>query len=163
MKQYYSLKTWLVLTFLLFSALQSHADEPATLLIHFADGTTTAIQLYTRPQITFVGDRVNIKSTVAEFSYPATDVLRFNYSINGEIVGVTQPKASSEIYRQEGERLTFDPSIPASSIQLFAEDGKRIPVNLATTAGRLILSITNLPAGVYMLSVNGRTSKIVKR
>ncbi len=163
MKQFYPLKKWLALTILLLSAFQSHADEPSTLLIHFADGTTTAIQLYTRPQITFVGDRVNIKSTVAEFSYPATDVLRFNFAVNGEIVRINDSKAVQDIYFQEGETIIFDASVPSSAIQLFAEDGKRMPVSIKTANGRPTLTITNFPSGVYMLSVNGRTSKFVKR
>ena len=145
------------------SALPCRAAEPNSLCIFFADGTSTSIQLYTRPRVTFEGDGVCIRSSVAEFSYPASDVLKFHYRVNDITVGVDDAEATKEAFRQEGENITFDATIPASAIQLFAEDGKRVPVSLATTAGRPTLSITNLPAGVYMLSVNGRTSKFVKR
>lgn len=142
--------------------LAAAAQEPNKLHIHFADGTTTAIELYTRPQVTFEGDRVVVASPVATMSYAAADVLRFTYSINGEMVGVQSPE-SKDLYRNDGEQLTFDAAVSASSVQLFAEDGKQMPVSLTTANGRASLSLSSLPAGVYVLKVNGRTSKIVKR
>ena len=139
--------------------LAAAAQEPNKLHIHFADGTTTAIELYTRPQVTFEGDRVVVASPVATMSYAAADVLRFTYSINGVPNSIGEVQASPA----EGEQLTFDAAADASSVQLFAEDGKQMPVSLTTVNGRASLSLSSLPAGVYVLKVNGRTSKIVKR
>lgn len=136
------------------------AANPVTLNIHLADGTVQSVQLYTRPQVTFEDDRVVFTSPVATFSYDAKQVLRFTYS------GIQSDKASfpqaKDLFRQQGEQLLFDPSVKTSAIHLFTEDGRRLPVSLVTSNGRPSLSLKSLPAGVYVLSVNGQTSKLMK-
>ena len=148
--------------FILLASTTVMADDPVVLNIHLSDGTIQSIQLYTRPQVTFEGDRVVFTSPVATFSYDAQQVLRFTYSGGTLPNRVTTPEAQ-ELYRQTEESLFFDAKVKASDIQLFAEDGKRMSVNVQTTNGRACLSIKNLPAGIYLLKVNGRTSKILKQ
>lgn len=143
-------------------AVPSWADDPVTLNIHLADGTVQAVQLYTRPRLTFEGDRVVFTSPVATFSYDAQQVLRFTYS-GGNLPDKVASPSSHDLFRQTGEQILFDAKVKASDIQLFTEDGKLLPVSLTTTNGRTTLSLTNLPAGVYVLSVNGQTSKVVKK
>ena len=144
------------------SSVAALADNPVTLNIHLSDGTVQSIQLYTRPQVTFEGDRVVFTSPVATFSYDAQQVLRFTYSGGSLPDKVTSPE-TKELYRQTDEQFIFDAKVKASDIQLFSEDGKRMPVNLKRSGNHATLSLTSLPAGVYMLSVNGRTSKVVKK
>ena len=138
------------------------ADDSVTLNIHLSDGTVQSIQLYTRPLVTFEGDKVVFTSSVATFTYDAQQVLRFTYSGGTLPDKVTSPE-TKDLYRQTDEQLIFDAKVKASDIQLFSEDGKCMPVNVQTSNGRPAFSLKNLPAGVYMLSVNGRTSKVVKK
>ena len=144
-----------------FFAANVAAGTPVTMTLHHADGTTTSVQLYTRPQVTFAGDQVVIKSPVATMTYAAADVLRITYG--GDIpVRVDDPRAEQPYTEQDGA-LVFDANVKAADVQLFAEDGKRLPVSVRTANGRPSLSLASLPAGVYVLSVNGRTSKFVKK
>lgn len=138
------------------------ADGPVQLNIHLADGTVESIQLYTRPQVTFESDRVIFTSSVATFSYDAQQVLRFTYSGGSLPDKVASPDAG-DLFRQQGEQILFDAKVKASDVQLFGEDGKRLPATIQTANGRPSLSLKHLPAGVYVLSVNGRTSKVVKK
>ena len=138
------------------------AGGPVTLNIHLADGTTQSVQLYTRPQVTFEGDRVVFTSPVVTFSYDAQQVLRFTYSGRDMPTGIAEADAGTP-FSQQGEHLLFDASVKVADIQLFTDDGKRLPVSLQTDGGRPVLSLSALPAGVYLVSINGRTSKIVKR
>ena len=138
------------------------ADDSVTLNIHLSDGTVQSIQLYTHPQVTFEGDKVVFTSPVATFTYDAQQVLRFTYS-GGSLPDKVSSPESKELYRQTDEQLIFDAKVKASDIQLFSEDGKRMPVSLQRSGNHATLSLTTLPAGVYMLTVNGRTSKVVKR
>lgn len=131
-----------------------------TLHVWKADGTTTDIRLYTRPLVTFEGDKVVITSPVATFTYDAREVLRFTYS--GTETAVRRPKGDAS-YRQEGKLLIFDAKVKSSEIHLFSEDGKRLPTRVQNVHGRPTLSLSTLAAGVYVLSVNGQTSKILKR
>lgn len=162
-RHYLTIRLATLLAAMLLAASPQARAESNSLLIHFADGTSASIQLYTRPRVTFEGDRVCVRSSVADFSYPAAEVLRFQYRVNDHTVGADAPEAAGETFRQEDGNITFDASVPAAAIQLFAEDGKLMPVSLATANGRSVLSLSPLPAGVYVLKVNGQTSKIVKR
>ena len=139
------------------------AGEPVVMNIHHADGTTTAVRLYTRPQVTFSGDQVVVKSPVATMTYAATDVLRITYGGDIPVPNAIGAPHAEQAYTEQDGALVFDASVRPSDVQLFAEDGKRLPVSVRTVNGRPSLSIASLPAGVYVLSVNGRTSKFVKR
>ena len=152
----------MLMALLMLSATSAMADEPVMLNIHLADGTTQSIQLYTRPQVTFEGDCVVFTSPVASFSYDAQQVLRFTYS-GGNLPDKVSSPASQNLFRQQGEHILFDAKVKTSDIQLFTEDGKRLPANVQTANGRPSLSLKHLPAGAYVLSVNGQTSKVVKR
>ena len=147
---------------MLLASVTVMADGPVQLNIHLVDGTVESIQLYTRPQVTFESDRVIFTSSVATFSYDAQQVLRFTYSGGSLSDKVASPDAG-DLFRQQGEQILFDVTIKASDVQLFSEDGKRLPATIQTANGRPSLSLKHLPAGVYVLSVNGRTSKVVKK
>lgn len=137
------------------------ANEPVTLNIHLSDGTVQSIQLFTRPLVTFEGDKVVFTSPVATFSYDAQQVLRFTYS-GASSDKVTSPKAN-DLYRQDDEKLIFGARVKTSDIQLFTEDGKRLPISLQSSDNHAILSLSSLPTGVYILCVNGQKSKVVKK
>ena len=158
----FALRLFAVVFFLLSISIAVMADEPVTLNIHLSDGTTQSIMLYTRPQVTFEGDRVVFTSPVATFSYDAQQVLRFTFSGSTKPDRVTAPDAY-DLYRQTEEQLIFDAKVKASEIQLFREDGMRMSIDVKTSDGRPTLTIKNLPAGIYLLKVNDRTSKILKK
>lgn len=158
----YALRLFAMVAFLLTISTAVMADEPVTLNIHLSDGTIHSILLYTRPQVTFEGDRVIFTSPVATFSYDAQQVLRFTYSGSAKPDRVTAPDAS-DLYRQTEEQLIFDSKVKASDIQLFTEDGKRMSISVKPSGGRPCLSIKNLPVGIYLLKVNDRTTKILKK
>ena len=158
----YALRLFAVVVFLQNISTAVMADEPVTLNVHLSDGTTQSILLYTRPQVTFEGDRVVFTSPVATFSYDAQLVVRFTYSGSKKPDRVTAPEAY-EPYRQTEEQLIFDAKVKASDIQLFREDGMRMSIDVKNSDGRPSLSIKTLPSGVYLLKVNDRTSKILKK
>lgn len=138
------------------------AQSTSGLVIHFADGTTQTVQLYTQPLVTFEEGFVKVVSPVATMSYEAKDVLRFTYEGYPMSDGV-EAALAADTYRHEGEQLVFDARVQPSDIQLFSDDGKHIPASISVVGGRPVLSISSLPAGIYLLSVNGRTSKLLKR
>lgn len=144
-------------------AAPASAGTPVTMTLHHADGTTTTVSLYTRPQVTFVGEQVVIKSPVATMTYAAADVLRITYGGDIPVLNSIGSPNAEQPYTEQDGALVFDANVKAADVQLFAEDGKRLPVSVRTANGRPTLSLASLPAGVYVLSVNGRTSKFVKK
>ena len=141
-------------------ALPSKAQGHATLVLHHADGTTTDVQLYTQPQVRFEGDRVLITSTVLDMDYAKEDVITFTYKGNGTGIGI--PKAEAD-YSQEGDCMVFHGIASTSKVAVYNSNGIRVPARLSAAGDDVTLSLSSIPQGVYILSVNGKTSKFMKR
>ena len=130
-----------------------------TLVLHHADGTTTDVELYTQPRIEFQNDRVLITSPVLSMDYAKTDVLRFTYKGSGTAVNV--PKAEADMSR-DGDRLVFHNVNTADQVAVYTANGIRVPVTITRRGTDVSLPLSQIPQGVYLLSVNGRTSKFTK-
>lgn len=143
-------------------ALPLFSAERVMLNIHLSNGTVQSVELYTRPQVRFDGDRVVFSSPVANFSYEAQQVLTFTYSGGSLPTKVVDPK-SQELFKQNDERIIFDAKVTASSIKLISEDGKLVRVDVTSLNGHPSISLKEIPKGVYVLSVDGQTSKIIKK
>lgn len=130
-----------------------------TLVLHHANGGTTDVELYTQPRIEFQGDRVLITSPVLNMEYPKTDILRFTYK--GKSLAVTSPKAEGDMSR-DGDRLVFHNVKGTDQVAVYTANGIRVPVRLTRSGNDAVLSLSQIPQGVYLLSINGRTSKFTK-
>jgi len=148
----------LILALLMF-ALNASAQNNATLVLWHADGTTTDVALYLKPRVVFDGDLVRITSTVLDMEYPKSNILRFSYTGKGSSISNPQSEAS---FTREGDRLIFHGIGSTDKVAVYNSDGIRVPVQLSATSDGLTLSISSIPQGVYVLSVNGKTSKFVR-
>ncbi len=131
-----------------------------TLVLHHADGTTTDIELYTKPQLKFQNDKVLITSTVLDMEYPKQDVLRFTYK--GTAQGIYNVPSKNNVSQENG-KLIFRGINSSDKIAIFTANGIRVPVNIRHSGSTASLSLSSIPKGVYMLSVNGRISKFTKQ
>ena len=130
-----------------------------TLVLHHADGTTTDVQLYLMPRIQFQNDRVLITSTVLDMDYPKENVLRFSYK--DVTNGIEAVKNKAELSRENGH-LVFHGIQQSDKVAVYNVSGIRVPVTLSRQGNDVILPLSAIPSGVYVLSVNGRTSKFTK-
>ena len=135
------------------------AQNNATLVLWHADGTTTDVALYLMPRVEFKNDKVIITSTILDMEYPKSDILRFSYKGNG--TDIKTPKSEAD-YSQEGDRLVFHGVSSTDRVAVYTSNGIRVPVHLSATNDGVTLSLTSIPQGVYILSVNGRTSKFTR-
>jgi hypothetical protein len=152
-------KLFLIFMLIIISALPSIAQNNATLVLWHADGTTTDVALYLMPKVEFQNDKVRITSTVLDMEYPKSDILRFSYKGSG--TGITAPKNEAN-YSQEGDRLVFHGIMSADKVAVYTANGIRVPARLTATADGVALSLSSIPQGVYVLSVNGKTSKFTR-
>jgi len=152
-------KLFTFLLVLLSFSLHTLAQDNATLVLHHADGTTTDVALYLKPRVVFDGDMVRITSTVLDMEYPKSNILRFSYMGSG--TGITAPKNEAD-YTREGDCLVFHGISSSDKVAVYNSDGIRVPVHLSTTIDGVSLSLSSISKGVYVLSVNGKTSKFVK-
>ena len=148
----------LILALLMF-ALNASAQNNATLVLWHADGTTTDVALYLKPRVVFDGDLVRITSTVLDMEYPKSNILRFSYTGKGSSINNPQSEAS---FTRDGDRLIFHGIGSTDKVAVYNSDGIRVPVQLSAASDGVTLSISSIPKGVYVLSVNGKTSKFVR-
>jgi len=152
-------KKCLLTLILLLTLFGSSVTKAQTLVLHHADGTTTDVQLYTLPKVTFQGDNVVIASTVLNMEYPKSDILRFTYK--GSFTGISSPTAKANYAERDGQ-LVFNGISQQDKIAVYTASGIRVPVNIQRTGDAAVLPPSAIPSGVYLLNVNGRTSKFTK-
>ena len=141
------------------TAMSSFAQGNATLVLWHADGTTTDVALYLMPKVAFQNDKVVITSTVLDMEYPKSDILRFTYKGSG--TGIAAPKTEAN-YSQEGNCLVFHGVGSADKVAIYTTNGLRVPAHLTAVGDGVTLSLSSIPQGVYVLSVNGKTSKFIR-
>lgn len=145
---------------LLLAATGVSTTKAQTLVLHHANGKTTDVQLYTMPKVTFQDDKVLITSSVLDMEYPKEDILRFTYK--GSDVSVKTPSERSS-YTQKNNKLIFHDVKSAETIAVYRTNGIRVPVHVTIQGNTAILPLNTLQQGVYLLSIDGRTSKFTKR
>ena len=152
----------LIVTLAFILPTKMNASDPLTLNVHHANGTKTAIQLYTRPLISFDDNFVIISSPVLQFRFNSKDVIRFTYS-GGQLPDKIKEVDNKNAFTQKGEFIFFDSKVKSTDIKIYSEDGKSLPLKVNVDGNRPSLSLSTLQPGVYLLSINGNTTKILKR
>lgn len=130
-----------------------------TLMLHHADGTTTDVELYTLPQVKFKNDKVLIISTVLNMEYPKENILRFTYK--GGSTNISSPTGKAN-YSLQGEQLVFRGIKSGDLVAVYTVKGIRVPVSIQRNGNIATLPLSAIPSGVYLLNVNGKTSKFTK-
>lgn len=140
-------KTYAILAFLCCASL-GHAAGKA-LQIEFNDGNKAVYALAKQPTVTFDGPDFTIKSTDAETSYPRADVKNFTFvNVDAGVgtVGTTTYTYSDNVFGCEGHQ-----------IEVFDLSGSHIAAGVGS------VSLTQLPAGVYVVRANNHSIKVVKK
>ncbi len=140
-----------------FYKCQLHAQ---TLVLWHADGTTTDIELFTKPCVQFTKDKTLVISPVLNMEYPVEDVIRFTYK--GVGVGIEIPHDDNNLEQKDGNIILHGVK-SADKIAVYKSNGIRLPVHIEYESSNAVFSLASIPSGVYLLKVNGRTSKITKK
>lgn len=157
------MKREIILLLLPFLTIVTLANEPITQLVIWAkDGTNVAYALAEKPKVTFTKTDLVITSNGIEVNYALENLARFTYG-NSSITGIVDLKNGETSFKIDGELLLF-PSLKANStIAIYSTNGTLVFKQTVRKDGEYSLPISNLNTGVYMVTVNGLTYKIVKR
>lgn len=134
--------------------------QAQTLVLWHSDGTTTDVELFTQPNVLFKDNKVFVTSSVASLEYDEKDIVRFTYK--GKSTGITSPSIESN-YSQENGQIVFHDIKSTDKIALYKTNGIRVPVRLVIHGNSATLPLSSIPSGIYLLFVNGRTSKFMKK
>lgn len=147
-----------LLAVLLLTATRVSAQGP-TLVLHHSDGKTSEVELYTMPSIQLLPSKMVITAQGSTLEYAKSDVVRFTYK--GVNTGISDIRPEAR-YRVDTDRITFFGISASDRIEVYNAGGIRIPVTLANEGNDAVLSLTQLPQGVYLVNINGRTFKFIK-
>ena len=129
------------------------------LVLHHSGGDSTYVDLMLQPRVEFVGDKVLITSSILDMEYPKENILRFTYK--GKDTRINSPKANLKYSKRDG-RLVFYGVKSTDKVAIYKVNGIRVPVSLTSGNNCVELSLGSIPSGVYLLNVNGKTSKFTK-
>ena len=132
--------------------------------LHLYDHEGTRVGIYpcaSNPHVTFTEDQVIVTTDVAEvYYYSLPDMWMFTYDAG---TGITDIAADKDAMQFDGSVIIFPALKAGTDIAVYAANGSLVMNKQATTAGDYMFSLSELSQGVYMVNVNGKTYKIVKK
>lgn len=139
-----------------FTATASAADDALNLTMK--DGTVHSFLLAEKPVITMDNGKLNVATDNATATYNLYDVSRYSFGTPTAIKGVS----TSDNISRNGDDILFG-GVDAKKVTVCTLDGSRANATVASTANGTTVSLTNLPAGVYIVKADNVAIKINKK
>ena len=147
-------------------AEEAQQDDPAVgtaLTLLLKDGSTHTVRLVAQPVITIEGANLKIVGEWLDLSLPLADVVRYTFGTY-DATGIGSIKDDNHIDINVGdEGLSLEGLHAGDAVDVFDMGGKRLRHATASLSGSLNLSLGGLPAGVYVVKVNEKSYKIIKK
>ena len=138
-------------------SLSAMADDYSLYILQST--TQTSYQLSTLQKITFSGGNVVIQTKSGETAQVAiSNIERMYFDISSPETGLNQVAANRQL-AWDGQQLSFKGM--AGRIEVFQTSGTL--VTQAVAADGDAINLSQLPAGVYIVKVAGKSFKIVKK
>ena len=127
-------------------------------------GSVVAFALSKKPKITFTETDMQIIGEDIDVTYPLDDLARFTYETEDDATAIKDINTEKEIlYKFTGDSLLFPALKANSTVSIYSLNGTLVYKKAIQTAGEYSFPLSSLNAGVYLVSVNGLTYKIVKK
>lgn len=157
------MKTKLLTVLLSCFCLSAMADESKTQLVVWAkDGTQVAYALAEEPKVTFTETDLVITAKGIVVNYSMEKLSRITYE-NDDVVSITDLQTGKPSFMLDGELLLFPALKAKSSVSLHSLNGTLIFSKTVQSTGEYSFPLSALNSGVYMVTINGLTYKIVKK
>ena len=146
----------LILTLLLLSVVVTHAQEYSKVVVTLTDGTIRTISLSEKPIVTIANGKLVIKTEMTTTEFDRANVSRFNFI--SDVDGIEEIESDVQDVYNDGENLYFSNLTENSLIEIYATDGTLL--KRKTASGTYKITLAELSAGIYIVSVNGVSTKI---
>lgn len=149
------MKKLILILLTLLSTISLFADNKS-LIITFNDGTTQAFALAELPDILMENDKMIINAGNTTVEYDLYKVKTFTFGIPSGIDNTT-----IQDVLMNGNKLY----IPGTNnkIRIFSFDGTSVKLPNIQTGNANVLDLDPLPKSVYIINVNGKSVKIIKK
>lgn len=148
-------KVLIPLFLLLFSSMML-AQEYNNVVVTLTDGTSRTISLSEKPIVTIANGKLVIKTDMSTTEFDRANVARFNFV--SDLVGIDEISSDDNEVIKDGDNLYFSNLPEDSLIKIYTADGSL--VKSTTASGAYKISLAEFSAGVYIVSVNGVSTKI---
>lgn len=125
-------------------------------MVSFSDNTTAVFALSSLPNVNMTSSSLSITTSQTEATYPMSSVANFSFAVDA---GLADILAEGSYY--EGDELIVPDG--AALVYVFSGSGVLISVPVRRTDNSVRINLGSLPAGVYVINVNGKSVKIVRR
>lgn len=120
-------------------------------------------ELGMKPNVTFTDNQMVVTTDVADvFYYGLPDMWKLTYKWN-EGTGLNNITADNTLMKYDGSAIVFPALEAGSNVSVYAANGSLVMNKIVGTAGEYCFPLSSLSQGVYMVNVNGKTYKIVKK
>lgn len=155
------MKKLILFLFLLCFGLSLKAET--SLIVWKKDGSKVAFALSDNPWIVFEKNAMRIVCSSKSTYFNYEDLAKLTYEEIGDssIRNLANDKASSFTF--DGETLLLQSLKAGSTISIHALNGTVVFKRSIEAAGNYSFPLTHLDKGVYLVSIDGLTIKIVKR
>ena len=90
------------------------------------------------------------------------DVIKFTYKKENVINEINAPTNYPDFTRDD-ERIVFNGINSADEVALYKLNGSRVAIQLNKVDDTFVLPLNSVPKGMYLLHINGKTFKIIKK
>lgn len=138
-------------------------DTSQRLVVWQKNGQKVYFDLAEEPETTFGDGLLVISTSKTTVYYHLENVLRYTYE--GDIMDVVStPLQPGEIrFKQGKDQMAFEGLPENTIIEVYTLDGKLLQTQKVRKAQQSIVSLTNRPAGTYIVKVGDVTYKFQKR
>ena len=140
--------------------MAAQADD-LVLKVWQSDGQVLTISLADEPRTTYSDGNLIITSSKTSVTLPLEKVRRYTYE--SVVSGIDEAKAVHVAFSRDGETLTLAGLKPGTAIYLYNVAGQLLRTIDSGTQSKVVVSVSHLPAGVYVVKANDVTYKITKR
>ena len=154
-------RTTLILILAAGCLFTAKADD-RLLHIEQANGQLLSIDLNDRPRTTYSDGNLIITSDKATVTLPLESVKRYYYETVSK-TAIGSVKAMKATLSKDGEAIALNNLKPGTGIVVYNVAGQAVRRINAGSRSNLVVSVADMPAGVYLIKVNDTTYKITKR
>ena len=150
-----------ILLLLALAATATAQADDRVLKVWQADGQVLTINLADEPRTTYSDGNLIITSSKSSVSLPIEKVRRYTYESVAS--GIDEVKTVRAAFSRDGETLTLTGLKPGTAIYLYNVAGQLLCTIDSGTKPKVVVSVSHLPAAVYVVKANDVTYKITKR
>ncbi|MBQ6079002.1 MAG: T9SS type A sorting domain-containing protein [Muribaculaceae bacterium] len=145
-------------------ALGANAQDYYKMVVWEKGGAVVGTyELTYTPKVTFTETEMIVTTSIADvYYYNLPNMWKITYE-EYEPTGLDNILADANAMKFNGSAIVFPALEAGSNITVYAVNGTMVLNKTVSSAGEYAFPISSLSQGVYLVNVNGKTYKIVKK